>query len=984
MTVLTNKLLGVFMLFFLLHSSSVVAQLNAFIEPSIKPPVLCKGQSIVLTAEVVGGTGTPPFTYYWYGPVGLSSTNGFITETPLVTTTYYVDVTDKNGLTDNASLVVTVNQGTLPVIKANGSLNLCEGQSVVLETTFNFSAYQWKKDNVDIPNEMSKSYTANSAGSYSVFVTDNGGCSGTSNQLIVKVNPLPNVTITAIGSTTICKGKTTTLQANNNFSSYQWKKDGVNIPGAVFKNFMASESGDYSLEAADANGCFNVSNIINIIVNDVPVVTASTDKMMYCEGDVINFSSGGGISYSWSGPNNFFINQQNFTRPNANISMSGFYSVIVTNQNGCMASGSINVEVNKFPDANIIGNTSYCSESKILLSVTSGSNYLYQWSGPNGFTGNTSSVSVKNTGNINSGTYEVTISNKTCNSSGSINVTVNSRPNAFLNFATTGGSLYEIISESTQGDQAIVSLKFDFSDTNVKDSLIFTNNPALTFERNIFNSTGLELIVTDAAGCSDTAYQDIIVQSAGCKYKLKDPTSKICGAMKFESSIAGESLNISPKYEIEWKLFDLSNNNQLLIDQKRQLDQSNFSTIPPYFPDTLKVKYDFNKPGSYKFELKFSNLKSNGSIDPGKCNQEIFTQVINVYSKPEIKFDDSVIKDINSDPVILCKNNDSDVFEFKDIGSNDGLGVNYAWQQASVLVSTANKYGITGNAGTGYSMNLTKTNDAGCSTTKYFEVKIENNPKISLDTISKCFPYLVMNGLKANEVVESLNIGMDRIIPNTSLINVGGLGIPLNLTLKVKNEFCSVLVSKNFNTTFNNVSSNDSLRSYTCNGITILVYPESGKCYEWVELTETGKLNYPILPVLDPKQQFVQAKQGSHYFVRVYDCASSNCGKVTQPRTLDDNDEMLNCDDKREPAVTIFPNPNQGNFSISLDDFKAGSNKIIISDLFGRNFLSQLVETDGQHFEIPINITRLPANIYQVSVMDTVGVLKVLQMVVIK
>ncbi len=195
----------------------------------------------------------------------------------------------------------------------------------------------------------------------------------------------------------------------------------------------------------------------------------------------------------------------------------------------------------------------------------------------------------------------------------------------------------------------------------------------------------------------------------------------------------------------------------------------------------------------------FSNLKSDGSIDSGKCNKEIFTQVINVYPNPSIKFDDAVITNINNDPVILCKSNDTDAFEFKDIGSNDGLGVNYAWQQASALVSTANKYSVTGNAGTSYKMNLTKTNDKGCSTTKDFEVNIENKPKISLDTISKCFPYLVMNGLKANEVVESLNIGMDRIIPNTPLINVSGLLTPLYLTLKVKNEFCSVLVSKNFN-----------------------------------------------------------------------------------------------------------------------------------------------------------------------------------------
>ncbi len=546
--------------------------------PSINITALPSGCQTVLTAEVTGGI--IPYNYLW--SLGGATTPSI---TVFNSAVYSVIVTDDAGCSSTAFYTVVKSN---PVVKIEGKNQICVGDTDTLKAAVTGGvpplSFKWSN------GQTEQQIMVMSAGTYKVTVNDGAGCSANSS-ITVQVNPLPVVAIVPAGPASFCMGNSLNLTATLNFSSYQWKKDNVDIPGAIGKSYPATLSGNYSLKATDLNACSNVSNSVMIDVKGLPVVEVNANKVKFCEGEPIEFSSNGGISYSWSGPNGFMNTQQNFTIKNAEANMSGVYTVTVTNSDGCTNLAKLTIQVFKFPDATIKSNSPLCSNQDLLLSVSSGTNYIYQWSGPNGFTSNAQNPKIPDV--ISSGNYFVTVTNNGCISNGNTNVVVNTRPKAIVNYATTGGSLYEIISESNQGDKAIVSLNFDFSDTNVKDSLIFTNNPVLTFERKIFNSTGLELIVTDAAGCADTAWQNIVIQAASCKYKLKDPTNKICGSMKYESLIEGESLNLSLKYEIEWKLFDLSNN-QLLLSQKKQLDNNNFSDKPPYFPNDLKIVYNFN------------------------------------------------------------------------------------------------------------------------------------------------------------------------------------------------------------------------------------------------------------------------------------------------------------------------------------------------------------------------------------------------------
>jgi IgA Peptidase M64 len=132
--------------------------------------------------------------------------------------------------------------------------------------------------------------------------------------------------ISASGSTAICQGNSVTLNASG-ATSYLWNT------GATTASISASSAGSYSVTGTVA-GCSNVSNSLSVTVNPLPVAIASNSSPV-CTGGTLSLSSGGGINYSWTGPQSFTSNQQNPVINNINIADTGNYTVIVTDANGC-------------------------------------------------------------------------------------------------------------------------------------------------------------------------------------------------------------------------------------------------------------------------------------------------------------------------------------------------------------------------------------------------------------------------------------------------------------------------------------------------------------------------------------------------------------------------------------------------------------------------------------------------------------------------
>ncbi len=133
-------------------------------------------------------------------------------------------------------------------------------------------------------------------------ITDAGGCPNTTQQpLQINVHPAPPAIISTSGSTTCCEGDSVNLLGSIGLNfSYQWRRDGVNIPNATSYVYAAKVSGAYSVIITSAVGCSSTSAPVTVIVNPSPPVFIGNDTTVAANA-VLSLNAGAGFTgYQWS------------------------------------------------------------------------------------------------------------------------------------------------------------------------------------------------------------------------------------------------------------------------------------------------------------------------------------------------------------------------------------------------------------------------------------------------------------------------------------------------------------------------------------------------------------------------------------------------------------------------------------------------------------------------------------------------------------
>ncbi len=126
----------------------------------------CEGGSVSLIAN--SGLG---YTYQWYRDNALIPAAANSTYQALTQGAYTVRVTGSNTCASvSAPVHVTVHSAPRPVITRNGDVL----------TTGSFAQYQWRRNGTPVPGGSGQSLTPDQPGDYTVTVTDDNGCSGTS------------------------------------------------------------------------------------------------------------------------------------------------------------------------------------------------------------------------------------------------------------------------------------------------------------------------------------------------------------------------------------------------------------------------------------------------------------------------------------------------------------------------------------------------------------------------------------------------------------------------------------------------------------------------------------------------------------------------------------------------------------------------------------------------------------------------------------
>jgi hypothetical protein len=141
--------------------------------------------------------------------------------------------------------VIIQGTGTTPIVTISGNMSICAGESITL-TANGADSYTW--DTGISGNAITVSPTVTTI--YTVTGTNSSGSDVTS--ITVIVNALPQTP-----QVTESNG---VLSSSVIGSTYQWFLNSVAIQSANNVSYTPTQSGNYSVQVTDGNGCSSISN----------------------------------------------------------------------------------------------------------------------------------------------------------------------------------------------------------------------------------------------------------------------------------------------------------------------------------------------------------------------------------------------------------------------------------------------------------------------------------------------------------------------------------------------------------------------------------------------------------------------------------------------------------------------------------------------------------------------------------------------------
>lgn len=461
-------------------------------------PVTCTGgNNGSATAGAQGGTG--PYNFNWSPSGGADSTAD-----SLSAGTYVVTVTDANGCSTTASVVITQPSkplGDTIIIIAN---NKCDGDT-------NGSAYT-------VPSGGTPPYTYAwgngstrdtivnlAAGSYNVTVTDSNQCVGSATATVTQP---PALSVTFVNTQTACNKKNGSVVAvipSSGVYAFAWNN------GETSSKDSNLASGVYTVAITDSAGCKTVltdtvphSKPPSVKANMFPATCDSTNGTAYAT------VTGGTTPYTFSWL------PSNETTDTAKKIGPGIYTVTVTDSNGCTGTANIIVaDSGVTAGFGVVSNVKCFGDSNATAAAI-----MKGGTGPYSYTWSNGESAAQDTG-LKIGTYTVTITDShNCTATDTIVI----KQPVILSATIPAGNVSNVSCYGGTNGSAFVTV----TGGTGPYGFLWSDGEAADTAKALADTT-YKVIVTDANGCKDSATVGIS-QPAFPLTVSTSPTAATCGA----------------------------------------------------------------------------------------------------------------------------------------------------------------------------------------------------------------------------------------------------------------------------------------------------------------------------------------------------------------------------------------------------------------------------------------------------------------------
>ena len=263
---------------------------------TVVTPTTCFG-TIDGSITVQPLSGTPPYTYSWYGPNGYSNFTSQATINNLPAGGYTLTITDATGCSGVANWgsiwvpqpqKITIPAGTTIILTAcgnNGSISITPTGG-----TPPYLGYNWEG-----PNGFSvatEDLTGLQAGVYTVTVTDTNGCIGTAS-FTVPGSAAPVVSSTVTNATDCAPGSIILSAPPGSNYTYLWSNS------TTVSALLVSQPGVYSVTITNEFGCTATYDFNILLISDPNCTTIGgsvvNDHNSNCLNDLGDTPLGGWI-----------------------------------------------------------------------------------------------------------------------------------------------------------------------------------------------------------------------------------------------------------------------------------------------------------------------------------------------------------------------------------------------------------------------------------------------------------------------------------------------------------------------------------------------------------------------------------------------------------------------------------------------------------------------------------------------------------------